>query len=160
MASPDSKYETYACRIDVSQGDRSTEISLFSAARPHMRGFHFSWIGFFCAFLAWFAIAPLLPQIAWTLNLSRDQIWNSSICSVAAGVVFRVLSGPLSDKYGARWVMGVILVVAGIPCMCTGFVNSGPGLSVLRTVIGIGGATFGKLIGFYSFLFVSDGLFE
>mmetsp|Transcript_39208 Transcript_39208/g.80315 ORF Transcript_39208/g.80315 Transcript_39208/m.80315 type:complete len:284 (-) Transcript_39208:1007-1858(-) len=99
-------------------------------------------IGFFCAFLAWFAIAPLLPEIAWTLDLSRDQIWNSSICSVAAGVVFRVLSGPLSDKYGARWVMGVTLVVAGIPCMCTGFVNSGPGLSVLRTVIGIGGSVF------------------
>ena len=142
LASPDSKYEIYACRVDVTQGDRSTEISLFSAARPHMRGFHFSWLGFFCAFLAWFAIAPLLPEIQRSLHLSRDQIWNSSICSVAAGVVFRVLAGPLSDKYGARWIMGIFLVCAGVPCMCTGFVNSGPGLSVLRTIIGIGGATF------------------
>ena len=142
LASPDSKYEVYACRVDVAQGDRSTEISLFSAARPHMRGFHFSWLGFFCAFLAWFAIAPLLPEIQRTLNLSREQLWNSSICSVAAGVVFRVIAGPLSDKYGARWIMGIFLVAAGLPCMCTGLVESAVGLSVLRTIIGIGGATF------------------
>ena len=142
LASPDSKYEVYACRVDVAQGDRSTEISLFSAARPHMRGFHFSWSGFFCAFLAWFAIAPLLPEIQRTLNLSREQLWNSSICSVAAGVVFRVIAGPLSDKYGARWIMGIFLVAAGLPCMCTGLVESAAGLSVLRTIIGIGGATF------------------
>jgi len=142
LGSPDSKYEIYACRVDTAQGDRSTEISLFSAARPHMRAFHYSWSGFFCAFLAWFAIAPLLPEIGRTLNLSREQIWNSSICSVAAGVVFRILAGPLSDKYGARWIMGIFLVAAGVPCMCTGLVESAAGLSVLRTIIGIGGATF------------------
>ena len=142
LATPDSKYETYACRVDMDQGDRSVDIALFSWARPHMRAFHFSWGGFFIAFCAWFAIAPLLSEIQVSLDITKAQIWTSSIFAVAGTIPARILNGPLCDKYGARWVMGATLILVGIPTMATGLVSSSTGLSILRFVIGIGGSAF------------------
>lgn len=71
LANWDSKYETYACRVDQTQGDRAVEIPIFSTARPHMRAFHYAWLSFFCVFMAWFSIAPLLGEIQDSLGLSK-----------------------------------------------------------------------------------------
>ena len=142
MASWDSKYETYACRVDQNQDDRAVEIPLFSAARPHMRAFHFAWMSFFFAFLAWFSIAPLLGEIQESLGLTKEQIWTSSICSVAGGLVARCIMGVLCDIYGARLMNAVILFICGFPTCFTGFVNTSAGLSILRLFIGIGGSAF------------------
>jgi len=138
----DSKYETYACRVDQSQEDRSVEIPVFSMARPHMRGFHFAWLTFFFAFLAWFAITPLLAEVQYSLGLSKQQIWTSSICSVAGAVVTRCMAGLFCDIYGARWMSVAVLIICGVPTMFTGLVNTAAGLSVLRLITGIGGSAF------------------
>ena len=103
-ASWDSKYATYACRVDKSQEDRSVEIPIFSMARPHMRAFHFAWFAFFFAFLAWFAITPLLAEVQISLDLSHEQLWTSSIAAVSGAVVTRCFAGVFCDIYGARWV--------------------------------------------------------
>jgi len=97
-ASPDSAYATYACRVDRNEGDRAVEITLCSFARPHMRAFHFAWMSFFISFFSWFAVTPLLHEIKETLQLSKAAIWNSTICAVAGGVLFRILVGPLCDR--------------------------------------------------------------
>ena len=89
-----------------------------------MRAFHCSWMAFFTAFFIWFAIAPLLPEIQITLDLSKEQIWTSNICSVLGTIFMRFINGPLCDKYGARILMGVLLMGCSIPCACTGAVNS------------------------------------
>lgn len=142
LANWDSKYETYACRVDQTQGDRAVEIPIFSTARPHMRAFHYAWLTFFCVFMAWFSIAPLLGEIQDSLGLTKEQIWTSSIASVAGGLVSRVIMGPLCDIYGARWMSAAVLLICGIPTCFTGLVNTSVGLSVLRLVIGIGGSAF------------------
>ena len=142
MASWDSKYETYACRVDQTQDDRAVEIPLFSTARPHMRAFHFAWMSFFFAFLAWFSIAPLLGEIQTSLALTKEQIWMSSIWSVAGGLVTRCIMGVLCDIYGARMMSAAILFICGFPTCFTGLVNTSVGLSVLRLFIGIGGSAF------------------
>ena len=54
----------------------------------------------------------------------------------------RFINGPMCDKYGARILMGVLLMAASIPCACTGLVNSSVQLSILRFFIGLGGSTF------------------
>lgn len=136
------KYDTYYVNVDPDQDDKGTEIKLFSFKRPHMRAFHCSWMGFFTAFFIWFAIAPLLPEIAITLNLSKQQVWTSNICSVAGTVFMRFINGPMCDKYGARILMGVLLMAASIPCACTGLVQSSAQLSILRFFVGLGGSTF------------------
>ena len=107
-----------------------------------MRAFHFSWIGFFVAFFIWFAIAPLLGEIRTTLGLTKQQIWNSSIISVAGTVFLRFVLGPVCDKYGARVPMGALLMCCSIPVACTGAVNSATGLYFLRFFIGLAGASF------------------
>mmetsp|Transcript_32089 Transcript_32089/g.76682 ORF Transcript_32089/g.76682 Transcript_32089/m.76682 type:complete len:492 (+) Transcript_32089:163-1638(+) len=136
------KYSTYHVNVDPDQDDKATEIKLLSFKRPHMRAFHCSWMGFFTAFFIWFAIAPLLPEIKNTLGLTKQQVWTSNICSVAGTIFMRFINGPMCDKYGARLLMGVLLMAASIPCACTGLVNSSVQLSVLRFFIGLGGSTF------------------
>jgi len=75
-ASLDSKYESYSCRVDRRQKDKSTEIPLFNFDRPHMRAFHFSWFSFFIAFFMWFSITPILKEVKDSLNLSHQDVWS------------------------------------------------------------------------------------
>jgi len=135
-------YKTYVCKVDPNQNDKAAEIKLCNFSRPHMRAFHCSWFTFFCAFFIWFAIAPLMPEIKKTLSLTPQQAWTSNICSVAGTIFMRFLLGPLCDKYGARILMGCVLMGASIPCALTGVVNSATSLAILRFFIGLGGSTF------------------
>ena len=142
LAAWDSKFETYACRVDQSQEDSSVEIAIFSMARPHMRAFHYAWLTFFFAFLAWFSLTPLLSEIQTSLDLSKEEIWTSSICSVAGAVVTRCFAGLFCDMYGARLISAAVLVICGIPTIFLGLVNTAAGLSALRLINGIGGSAF------------------
>jgi NNP family nitrate/nitrite transporter-like MFS transporter len=137
-----SRYSTYSIKTDPDNDDKATEIKLCNFSRPHMRAFHFSWMCFFIAFFIWFSIAPLLGEIRITLNLTKQEIWSSSIASVAGTILLRFINGPLCDKYGARRLMGVILMLACIPTACTGLVNSANGLIAIRFFIGCAGSTF------------------
>ena len=107
-----------------------------------MRAFHCSWFGFFLAFFIWFAIAPLLSEVKESLQIEKDDIWTSNICSVAGTIVMRFVLGPLCDKFGARVLMGIVLMAASIPCACIGLVNSAESLAITRFFIGLGGSTF------------------
>ena len=142
LGAPDSKYQQYHCVVDSSQEDRAVEIQLGSMARPHMRGFHLAWMAFFVAFFTWFALTPLLSEIAISLNLTKEQIWTSSIFGVAGSAVTRILIGPVCDKYGARWAMGGTLFLSAIPMALTGLVQTSVGLSILRLFIGLAGSAF------------------
>eukprot|EP00567_Pseudictyota_dubia_P010469 CAMPEP_0197445520 /NCGR_PEP_ID=MMETSP1175-20131217/10718_1 /TAXON_ID=1003142 /ORGANISM="Triceratium dubium, Strain CCMP147" /LENGTH=508 /DNA_ID=CAMNT_0042976493 /DNA_START=1 /DNA_END=1527 /DNA_ORIENTATION=- len=132
----------YSIPVDPDQDDKGTELKLCNFKRPHMRAFHFSWWGFFIAFFIWFAIAPLLPVIADTLDLSKQQIWTTNICAVTFDIFMRFVFGSLCDKYGARILMGSVLMVASIPTACIGAVNSYLGLIFVRLFIGLAGSTF------------------
>ncbi len=107
-----------------------------------MRAFHMSWWGFFIAFFIWFAIAPLLTEIKADLQLSKQQVWTSSIAGVGGTIFMRFILGPACDKWGARIPMAVVLCAASIPTACTGLVNNATGLWVLRLCIGAAGGTF------------------
>ena len=141
-ASPDSKYETYAIHVDRTQDDRACEIAIFSFDRPHMRGFHLAWLGFFLGFFVWYAITPLLSEVQESLNLSKAEIWTSSICAAIGSTICRVLMGPLTDVYGARICMGVIIILASIPTACIGLVGNLTWLCIVRALISIAGSAF------------------
>lgn len=136
------KYEKYALKVDPAQNDKATEIKLCNFARPHMRAFHCSWWTFFIAFFIWFAIAPLLSEVKDDLKISKADIWTSNICSVAGTIIMRFILGPLCDKFGARLLMGVVLMGASIPCACIGLVKGATSLAITRFFIGLGGSTF------------------
>merc|ERR1719446_1772805 len=101
-----------------------------------------SWWGFFIAFFIWFAIAPLLTEIKQDLNLTKQQVWTSSIAGVGGTIFMRFILGPACDKWGARIPMAAVLCCASIPTACTGLVNNATGLTVLRLFIGAAGGTF------------------
>jgi MFS transporter, NNP family, nitrate/nitrite transporter len=97
---------------------------------------------FFIAFFIWFAISPLLLEIKDSLGLSKEEIWTSSIAGVGGTIFIRLLLGPLCDKYGARVLFTLVLCGASIPTACTGLVQSGKDLIILRAFIGMAGGTF------------------
>ena len=107
-----------------------------------MRSFHVNWFGFFMAFFIWFAIAPLLSEIKTTLNLTKEELWTSSIVGVSGTITMRFILGPLIDKYGARIPFVMVLCLCAIPTACTGFVNSATGLAIIRLFIGLAGGSF------------------
>jgi MFS transporter, NNP family, nitrate/nitrite transporter len=133
------KYKKYDVAVDRNQNDMSKEIKLCSVTRPHMRAFHISWWSFFVAFIVWFAIVPLLPDIQADLQMTNEDIWLSSIAGFAGTIFVRLLVGPLCDVYGPRKLYAIILCLAAIPTACIGFVNSAVGLIVVRLFIGVAG---------------------
>lgn len=141
-ASSNSRFREYSVRVDRGQHDKATEIILCNNQRPHMRSFHMAWISFFVAFFMWFAITPLLSEVKATLNLSKSDIWISSLCGTAGTIIMRILIGPACDKFGARLCMAFILTASAIPCALTGIVETAQGLYIVRTFVGIAGSSF------------------
>jgi NNP family nitrate/nitrite transporter-like MFS transporter len=142
-AAPDSKYGRYSVLMNPDQDDRAVEIALYSAQRPHMRAFHLAWSAFFVAFFTWFAITPLLGEVASALELSREEIWTSSTLAVAGSAVTRVMIGPINDIYGARWTMFGTLVFSAIPTAIAGAAIQGAvSLYIIRLLIGVAGSAF------------------
>ena len=126
----------FALEVDPQQKWKAKELKICSFARPHMRAFHYSWWSFFIAFFIWFSIAPLMPEVKKTLDLSSQDIWLSNIIAVSGDIIMRFVFGSLTDKWGARVLMGGVLIFASIPTACTGLVNNLMGLCFLRLFIG------------------------
>jgi NNP family nitrate/nitrite transporter-like MFS transporter len=141
-ACPQSKYKRYDVPVDHVEGDRATEIKMFSFKRPHMRALHCAWVSFFLAFMIWFAPAPLLAEIKDTLGLTKQEVWTSSITNDCTAIFMRIVLGPVCDNYGAKWPMAIVLVAASIPTALVGLVNSAWSLALIRFFIGIAGSSF------------------
>ncbi|KAF5334644.1 hypothetical protein D9611_011951 [Ephemerocybe angulata] len=122
---------------------KSYTIPFFNLRDPYSRSFHLSWLGFFVAFLSWFAFPPLIPEaIKSDLKLTKDEIANSNIISLCATLLVRLVTGPLVDSYGPRKVMAALLILGAIPSGLAGTAHNATSLYVLRFFIGILGGTF------------------
>ncbi|KAJ3562977.1 hypothetical protein NP233_g9238 [Leucocoprinus birnbaumii] len=122
---------------------KSYTIPLFNLKDPYARAFHLSWLGFFVAFLSWFAFPPLIPDaIKSDLKLTNAQVGNSNVVALAATFVVRAMVGPLVDHWGPRKVMAGILILGAIPSGLAGTAHNAETLYALRFFIGILGASF------------------
>ncbi|KAJ7847087.1 nitrate/nitrite porter [Mycena olivaceomarginata] len=122
---------------------KSYTLPILNLTNPYSRSFHLSWLGFFVAFLSWFAFPPLIPDaIKSDLRLSQAEIANSNIVALVATLAVRLVSGPLVDRYGPRKVMAGLLLLGAIPSGLAGTAHSAQTLYVLRFFIGILGGTF------------------
>jgi len=91
----------------------------------------------------WFAMTPLLSEIAGSLDLSRKEIFISSVLAVLSSAFMRIWIGPLNDTYGARWVMCFTLIAAAIPTALAGFlIQNKTSLYLVRLFIGVAGSSF------------------
>ena len=121
---------------------KATRIDLFSLKTPQMRAFHMTWFAFFLCFFGWFGIAPLMAIVREDLMLTKAQIGNTIIASVAITVLVRLLIGPLCDKFGSRLTYTWLLLLGSLPVMGIGLAQSYEAFLLFRLAIGAIGASF------------------
>ncbi|MBM3767847.1 MAG: MFS transporter, partial [Acidobacteria bacterium] len=121
---------------------KATSITLTDFRSAPMRAFHMTWLAFFLCFFGWFGIAPLMPIIRAELHLTKDQVGNTIIASVAITILARLLFGWLCDKFGPRRAYTALLVFGSLPVMGIGFANSYESFLAFRLAIGAIGASF------------------
>ena len=124
------------------ESSKAKRINLFSLKTPQMRAFHLTWFAFFLAFFGWFGIAPLMVLVREDLLLTKAQIGNTIIASVAITVVARLAIGWLCDRIGPRIAYSGLLIFRSIPVMCIGMAQSYETFLLFRLAIGVIGASF------------------
>lgn len=122
--------------------NKATAIRLLDFKSAPMRAFHMSWLAFFLCFFGWFGLAPLMPVIRQELHLTKEQIGNAIIASVAITVVARLLIGWLCDRIGPRRAYTWLLIAGSIPVICVGFAHDYTTFLLFRLAIGAIGASF------------------
>jgi MFS transporter, NNP family, nitrate/nitrite transporter len=121
---------------------KATKINLLDFKSVPMRTFHLTWITFFLCFFGWFGIAPLMPVVRENLGLTKQQIGNIIIASVAITIFARLFFGWLCDRIGPRISYTILLLVGSLPVMFIGFSDSYETFLLFRLAIGIIGASF------------------
>ena len=122
--------------------NKATQINLFSLKTVQMRTFHTTWFAFFLAFFGWFGIAPLMAIVREDLMLTKAQIGNTIIASVAITVIVRILIGPLCDRIGSRKAYTWLLILGSLPVMGIGLAQNYETFLLFRLAIGAIGASF------------------
>ncbi len=128
--------------LEPDSDGRATRIRLLDFRSAPMRAFHLSWFAFFLSFVAWFGIAPLMAVVRDDLKLTKAQIGNTVIASVAITIFARLLSGWLCDRFGPRRTYSALLVFGALPVMGIGLSHSYHSFLFFRLAIGLIGASF------------------
>ena len=101
-----------------------------------------SWFAFFLCFFAWFGIAPLMAIVRDELQLTKTQIGNTIIASVAITILARLFIGWLCDRIGPRLSYTWLLMLGSLPVMGIGFAHNYETFLLFRLAIGAIGASF------------------
>jgi NNP family nitrate/nitrite transporter-like MFS transporter len=122
--------------------NKATSIRLADFTSVPMRAFHMSWFAFFICFFGWFGLAPLMPVIRQEFHLTKAQIGNLTIASVAITVIVRALIGFVCDRIGPRRAYTWLLVLGAFPVMLVGLAHDYQTFLLFRLAIGAIGASF------------------
>jgi MFS transporter, NNP family, nitrate/nitrite transporter len=126
----------------VTLKNKATSVRLTDFSSTPMRAFHLSWFAFFICFFGWFGLAPLMPVIRDELHLTKAQIGNLTIASVAITVIVRMLVGFLCDRMGPRRAYTSLLILGSLPVMGVGLSHNYETFLLFRLAIGAIGASF------------------
>ena len=121
---------------------KATRMRLLDFRTAPMRAFHLSWSAFFLSFVAWFGIAPLMAVVRDDLKLTKAQIGNTVIASVAITILARFIAGWLCDRFGPRRTYSALLLFGALPVMGIGLSHSYHSFLLFRLAIGLIGASF------------------
>jgi NNP family nitrate/nitrite transporter-like MFS transporter len=122
--------------------DQLTKLKIFTAKGVQMRTFHITWLMFFVCFFGWFGLAPLMPTIRAELHLTKAQVGNTIIASVASTIIARLVIGKLCDIWGPRKTAVRLLLVGSLPVFLVGLAHDYTTFLLFRLAIGVIGASF------------------
>lgn len=122
--------------------NKARRIRLLDFRSTPMRSFHLSWIAFFLCFFGWFGIAPLMAIVRDELHLTKTQIGNTIMASVAITVIGRIFIGWLCDRIGPRKAYTGLLLLGSLPVIFIGLAHDYETFLLFRLAIGAIGASF------------------
>lgn len=122
--------------------NKATHIKLLDFHSVPMRAFHMTWLAFFLCFFGWFGLAPLMPVIRNELHLTKEQVGNTVIASVAITILVRLVVGWLCDRVGPRRTYTWLLILGSLPVMAVGLAHDYTSFLMFRLAIGAIGASF------------------
>ncbi|XAR65091.1 hypothetical protein NMG60_11009060 [Bertholletia excelsa] len=128
--------------LPVDSEHKATVFRPFSAAPPHMRAFHLSWLSFFACFVSTFAAPPLLPVIRDDLDLTATDIGNAGIAAVSGAVFARVAMGTACDLFGPRLASAALTLLTAPAVFCSAIAASPVSFLLVRFFTGFSLATF------------------
>jgi NNP family nitrate/nitrite transporter-like MFS transporter len=126
----------------MSTTQQLNKLKIFSLKGVQMRTFHTTWLMFFVCFFGWFGLAPLMPTIRAELHLTKAQVGNTIIASVAATIIARLLRGKLCDTWGPRKTAIRLLLIGSLPVFFVGLAHDYTSFLLFRLAIGVIGASF------------------
>jgi NNP family nitrate/nitrite transporter-like MFS transporter len=118
----------------------------------------FSTLAFIVCFSAWMINGVLVTFLVdqKVFNWSPIQIgWLMGV-PVLVGSVLRLPVGILTDKFGGRWVMTVILILTAIPMYFLSSANNYTTFLLLSFCFGIGGTSFAAGVAYTSLWFSKE----
>lgn len=131
-----------AFSLPVDHDHKATVFRPLSAAAPHMRAFHLSWLSLFWCYFSTFSAPPLLPVIRDALSLTSTDVANAGIASVSGTIFARLAMGPACDLLGPRVSLAVFSLLTAPAVFAASAVESAPGFVLLRFLAGVSLANF------------------
>nr|WP_247005641.1 MFS transporter [Halorientalis litorea] len=99
-------------------------------------------IGFNFSFLIWFSFAPFTGPMAEEFGLSLAEIGVLASAAIWLAPFGRILTGWLSDRWGAPTVFAIVLAYVGVFSMASAFAQSYTVFFVERLIVATAGITF------------------
>jgi NNP family nitrate/nitrite transporter-like MFS transporter len=99
-------------------------------------------VGFNFSFLIWFSFAPFTGPMAEEFGLSLAEIGILASSAIWLAPFGRILTGWLSDKFGAPAVFAIVLAYVGVFSMASAFAESYTVFFVERLIVATAGITF------------------
>ena len=99
-------------------------------------------VGFNFSFLIWFSFAPFTGPMAEEFGLSLAEIGVLASAAIWLAPFGRILTGWLSDKFGAPAVFAIVLGYVGVFSIASAFAQSYAVFFVERLIVATAGITF------------------
>ncbi|TKX53869.1 MFS transporter, partial [Halorubrum sp. SS7] len=99
-------------------------------------------VGFNFSFLIWFSFAPFTGPRAEEFGLSLAEIGVLASAAIWLAPFGRVLTGWLSDRFGAPTIFAIVLAYVGVFSIWSAFAESYATFFAARLIVATAGITF------------------
>jgi len=111
--------------------------SLRGAVKTYPRQFWLLFIGMLISTTGASMIWPfLMLYVSKRLNLPLTQSASLLTISAVMGLIFSFVAGPITDRFGRKWVMVISLAVNGICYAFMGFASTYTSFAILQALMG------------------------